>query len=309
MKILSLCRMGFLFAPVLAVGQTSVRVNIPDLYDNVPPPPATVQEAYNRAECEGVGEKCTTTRFFSGTHATLADLEAKFRSASAHLTQPVSPALASIDPAEVQRKMASMSQSEQVAYAMAMAKQMSPGARVPEPEEVQSAVEEFNRLNQVSAAELQDPSTVMERWTRIAMERDRRHKEVDAWEAAEIQKLPFVDFSEAGKFRDAKAMHAISMKAMQKHIDVQNEYLKALARKWRDALSANRKRYARYQGLLEAVGYGDAAKNNDTKQTLLLGQQLMSGPLQELLQVSEEATREAVDLWNRRITLQANPPK
>lgn len=303
-----MCYRSLLFAaiiavPVFAFSQTMVKVNPLELYGLLPSPPKSVQEAYSRAKCTVNGDiySCNTKEFYRQINEKINKIGEQVERTNVALTVPVSPAMASVDPQEMERKMASMSQAEKMEYAMAMMKQMNlgPKALAPESDAVQEAVEEYNRL----AGDTQGFMERVEKKTQIDGDRDRKHREVNAWAEAEIGKLPYVDFSEAGRFKDQKKVHAIQVKAMEKHIAVENEYLGVFQKYWNDVLLAYKSRYSALQQKLSAINYGDDAKNIETKRHLIGALQLMMGPASELLVLSEDATNTTVIWWTQKLKL------
>ncbi len=301
-----------LFLPVLAFGQGSVNVNVLELYGEVPAPPKTVHEAYSRAECTVNGDMylCDTKNYYKKIDDKVAALGKQFEKAGVYLTQPTVNAMASVDPKEMQKKMATMTQAEQIAFAMEMNKKMGlgPKALAPEPEAVQEAMTEYQRINALNAAEMQDVMAILKKKNRIIEERNRKSKEIDVWAAAEQAKLPYIGDSEAGKYKDVKAIYAIEVRAMDKHITAENEYLAALQKQWHELLTGQKERYGKLQQKLAAIRYGEDAKNVETKRNLLGAQQLMMGPVDELLTLSKNGTDEAVNWWTQKLTLQQRSP-
>ncbi|MBX2991516.1 MAG: hypothetical protein KF749_10165 [Bacteroidetes bacterium] len=293
-----------LFAvPAFAYSQTMVKVNLLDLYGQVPSPPKSVQEAYSRAKCTVNGDNyfCDTKEFYRRINEKINKIGEQVERTNVALTVPGTPAMASVDPQVMERKMASMSQAEKVQYAMAVMQQMNlgPKALAPESDEVQKAVEEYSRL----AGDTQGFAERVARKGQIDVDRDRKHREVNAWAEAEIGKLPYVDFSEAGRFKDQRKVHAIHVKAMEKHIAVENEYLDVFRKYWNDVLLAYTARYTTLQQNLAAINYGEDAKNIETKRHLIGAMQLMMGPASELLVLSGDATNTALNWWTQKLKL------
>jgi hypothetical protein len=303
--------MIFLALPLAAFSQGLVKVNILDLYGQVPAPPKSVHEAYTRAHCEVNGDisRCDTKAFYKDINTKVNEIGGRIEKANAALSQPTA-AMMSIDPQEIQKKMATMSEAEKMQFAMAMTKQMGLGSKAlaPEPAAVQDAMEEYHTLNQLLAEEMQQAAAIAEKKGRLHSERSRKHREADEWVSAEIGKLPMISFGEYGRDHDPKAVYTIKVKGMERHIAIENDYLRALQKQFSDLLAEQKSRYTPLQQKLAAISYGDDATNIETKRSLLGAQQLMMGPVQELLSFSENATDEAVNWWMQKLNLEKQKP-
>ncbi len=312
--MISFCKAMFavLILPLTISGQTSVPVNVLEYYEYVPAPPATVVEAYARAECSVNGDqyRCDSKAFYATITDKLAALGNRFQEAEAMLTMPAATAMGNVNPEEMQKTMATMSDAEKMQYAMKMMQQtnLGPKALTPESGAVQDALDEYHRVNAVVADEMQRAAAIAEKNSALPRERDRKHREVAAWLAAEVDKLPWVDYSEAGKFKDAKAVHALRTKTMEKHIAVENEYLKELVKTWAARRAELKSRYARLQQKLADAGYGEQARNAENKRLLLGAQRLIVGYVDELLALSRNATDEAVSRWIQKLQVERERP-
>ncbi len=298
----------FLLLSVPSYSQEMVKVNIIELYDKVPGPPADVKAAFARAECtgEGVMLNCNTEKFFKPTEQKVDEITERISKVGKVLAQPTVDAMKKVDPEEVKRKLASMSPAEKVKYAMEMNKQMGfTKALAPEPAAVNAALEEYQNLNQQLAADVQNIMEITKKKVALREQRDKKHQEIGEWEGAEAKKIPLVDGGEAGRFPDPKLSHALRVKAMEKHIAAENEFLKALPKQWNDQLKSEKARYSPLQQKLAAVHYGEDAKNNETKSKLLTGQSMLLGPIIELVDVSKEATDSAVNWWRQKVAVDA----
>jgi hypothetical protein len=308
-RIISSLLLIFLSIPSFA--QEMIKVNIIELYDKIPAPPADVKAARARAECtgEGVTLNCTAEKFFKPTEESTEALARQFGELGMALAQPQADAMRKVDPEEMKKKLESMTQEEQIAYAMEMSKQMGlTKALEPEPEAVQAALEECDALNLAIAGDAQNIMEITKKKMALREQRDRKHQEISEWEAAEAKKIPLVDGGEAGKFPDPKLSYSLRVKTMDKHIAAENEYLKALPAEWNDHLKSEKARYSPLQGKLVAIHYGEDAKNVETKQKLVNGQSQLLGPIGELMSVSKEATDSALNWWRQKEEVVAQKP-
>jgi len=305
------CSLLLIFLSIPSFAQEMIKVNIIELYDKVPAPPPDVKAARARAECtgEGVTLNCNTEKFFKPTEESTDALSRRFGDLGMALAQPQADAMKKVDPEEMNKKLASMTQEEQIAYAMEMSKQMGlTKALQPEPEAVQAALEECNVLNQAIAADAQNIMEITKKKMALREQRDMKHQEISEWEAAEAKRIPLVDGGEAGKFHDPKLSYILRVKAMDRHIVAENEYLKALPAQWNDQLKSEKTRYSPLQGKLVTIHYGEDAKNVESKQRLVEGQSELLGPIGELMSVSKEATDSALNWWRQREEVVAQKP-
>jgi GTPase Era involved in 16S rRNA processing len=111
----------------LAFGQGMVKVNVVELYDKIPAPPADAKAAHARLVCvtENTMQRCDAEKFYQPINSELATLQQRVEKTLAALAQPSVTAMQQIDPQEMQKKMEKMTQEEKIQFAMQMSQQMA----------------------------------------------------------------------------------------------------------------------------------------------------------------------------------------
>lgn len=299
-----------LFA-VCAHGQEMIKINVLEIYEHVPLPPANVQAAFARHECkeENTYLRCNAEKFYQPIVDEQNALGMQFEKLNLVLNTPAPAAVQTMAPDEIRKKMETMSVEEKMQFAMAMTQQMGFGSKAltPESEEVIAAQEEYSRLNERIAGENLSARFTL-RVTELKTARARKHDEVEAWYAAEHKKIPLVSYDEAGKAPEPKAEYALKQAAMNKHFAVENEYLQTLLTHWPEEIAFLKTLYMPFQQKLAAINYGEDAENIETKRTLAGGQQIMFGASGVLPEISRAATEEAAQWQLRKLELEKQKP-
>lgn len=299
--------------PVLAYGQEMVKVNILEMYSKIQAPPANITEAYARAECvssTGVMQPCNTKKFYKPVEDSFASVAQQLEKLNVVLAMPATAGMMKMDPEAIKKKMASMNDAEKMQFAMQMTQQMGLGAKAlaPESDAVQAALDEYHQINQLIAADLQNTDEILKK-NQIAMEHSRQHREINEWASLEAKKLPLLDGGEAGRYPEPKAAYALEVKVLEKHLTVENEYLKALQAQWQVEREQQKTRYASFQEKLTAIQYGEAAANVENKRLLIGGQTWMLGAAQNLLDQSRNTADESARWWMQKLQLDQKKPK
>jgi len=301
-----------LLLPALTLGQEMIKVNVLGLYDRVPLPPASVQAAYERHECkvENTYLRCYLDKFYKPIIDEQNMLGQQFEKLNLVLNAPAPASLQQMDPEEIRKKMESMSVEEKMQFAMAMTQQMGlgPKALTPESEDVIAAQEEYAKLNERFALDMQNTEARYKKQTDLKQARERKHEEVNAWYTAEHKKIPLVSYDEAGRYPEPKAEYALKQAAMDKHFTVENEYLQALLKYWPEEINYLKTLYTPFQQKLAAINYGEDAENIETKRLLVGGQTSMLGSVEALIKLSRAATEEAVKWQLGKIELEKQKP-
>jgi hypothetical protein len=289
--------------------QQMVKVNIVELYDKVPVPPGDAKEAYARCDHGPGGTACDPGKFYQSIIQREKDLELRLGETSRQLSQPMTGQMQKGDAEAMQKKMETMSQAEKVQYAMEMSKQMGLGPRAlsPEPPEVQAALREYTRANQEVGQDIQKAGDEMRVRQQIDEERHRKHVEIDAWTKTEADKIPQVSGGEMS-WPEPKAYHALMVRSAQKHVEVENDYLKTVRKLYQAEMDKGKKRYAILQAKLAAINYGDDAKNIETRKILVGAQSLMMGPLGSLIVLSQDATKQSAEWYARKLEEEQKKP-
>lgn len=309
----SLALSALLLGPLLGAADASaqqvVKVDVLQLYGDLPKPPTSVQEAHARAAC--VRERfCTVTAFFDPFEQKLGKLNEQLEMAFVGFSQPAANPLANADPEELRARIAAMTQQEQIAFAMELSG-MTATALVPEPPAIQAAVDEVWKVREAIGDEA--VAMVEGRYRgfdeeALLAEVRRKHAEIEGWQAAEWAKLvePSPSASAAAHQAHNAAWHRIRDEAMERQIAAEHEYQQALQEQWVRELNRLRDRYSPFQGKLAAADYGEAAKNKRTKEDFTTMQTGMLSALGPLLEASRRATKSGADLWQKKLDQDAD---
>jgi len=298
--------------PILAFGQEMVKVNILELYDKIPTPPADAKAAHARLVCvvENTAQRCDAVKFYQLINGELAALQQRLEKTQTALAQPTVNAMQKIDPQEIQKKLEKMSPEEKMKFAMQMSQQMAGAQNIqPESEEVQAAIEEVNKVNSRANEDFISPDETAKKMTQIQSDWRRKQDEIRKWQSAEYEKVPQVSMGAGiGLVKEPKAMHALNLNAIAKHLAVENEYLTALQKLWPEELKKRKAIYEPFQQALVTVEYGKAAVNTTYKQMFVQGQLSMLTTAANLIHLSREASESAGRLWQEKLQLEKQKP-
>lgn len=300
--------------PCVAISQDVVKVNVLEIAGKIPAPPKDVKDAFSRTtevkEAGIVNARRETGPFYKPAADKLAATEQQIGKAIEVLSKPQRDAAKEMDQKEMQKKFKSMSREEQMKYAMEMSKKMGMGSRVValEPKDVQAAQEECSNLNLAIGQDMQTFQAKAQAREKITQDRDAKHDEVQKWQGEQVAKLPQINYGEMSG-PEPQAEYAVLTKAMDKHLAVENDYLKAVQKEWKATWDKYNARYAPLQEKLARIHYGEDAKNPETKRQLLTGQSQMLSSTGELMELSRKATESAAEWWQRKLDLENNKPK
>ncbi|MGH7597987.1 MAG: hypothetical protein ACREOI_16680 [bacterium] len=287
-------------------------MNILTLYDKIPAPPADAKAAHARLVCvaENTMQRCDAEKFYLPINSELAALQQRLEKTQAALAQPSVAAMQQIDPKEMQKKLEKMTQEEKIQFAMQMSQQMAGAQNIqPESEEVQAAIEEVNKVNSRANDDFISPDETAKKMTQIMTDWRRQQDEIKKWKAAEYEKVPQVSMGPGiGLVKEPKAMHALNLNAVAKHLAVENEYLAALQKLWPEELKKRKAIYEPLQQALVIVEYGEAAVNTTFKQMFVQGQASMLTAATMLIHLSREASESAGRLWQEKLNLEKQKP-
>jgi hypothetical protein len=301
-----------LFLPIFAFGQEMVKVNILELYDKIPAPPADAKAAHARLVCvvENTAQRSDPEKFYQTINGELAALQQRVEKTLAALAQPSITAMQQIDPQEMQKKMEKMTLEEKMQFAMQMSQQLAAAQNMqPESEDVQAAIEEVNKVNSRANEDFISPDETAKKLTQITTDWQRQHDEIKKWKATEYEKVPQVSGGPGvGMIKETKAMYALNLNAVAKHLAVENEYLAALQKLWPEELKKRKAIYEPLQQALVTVEYGDAAINNTFKQMFVQSQASMLTAAANLIHLSRQASENAGRLWQEKLQLEKEKP-
>lgn len=283
--------------PALAFGQEFVRVNILDLYDQLPPPPATVQEAHALADC-AVQPGCSVRQF----EEKLADITRQVEILLAALSlQPGVNPMQNLNPEELQRKLLSMSREEQIKLAMEMSRQAVVPI-VPEPAPVGAAVDEMVKIQEQVGNE-GGFAWIANKEAELRKELERKHREVAQWEKGERDRILKEDVA-GGR----EEWHAVAVTAVERYIAAEQGYQQALQSVWREEITREKARFAAFQQRFAAIRHGQDAVNTSTTYNLVGVQQMMLTVAASFFDTSRRAAQSGATLWVRKLELDQQRP-
>jgi hypothetical protein len=299
--------------PCMAFGQDVVKVNILEMAGTIPAPPRDVNDAYSRTAAEqGEGDVTvhrTPEAFYKPVKDKLEATKKQIEKAVQVNSKPEMDVAKEMDQKEMQKKFESMSQEERIKMAMDLAKKMGMTATMArESDAVIAAQEECKKINLDIGNDLQTAQAAYEARAKLVNDRDTKHKQIDSWQEEEVKKLPQVSTGEMGG-PEPKAEYALLTKAMQKHLAVENDYLKAVQKEWKATWDKYHARFAPLQEKLAKIQYGADAKNRQTRRELLTGQGMMVSSTGDLVELSRKATEGAAEWWERKLGLEKSKPK
>ena len=298
--------------PFMAFGQDVVKVNILEIANKIPAPPTDVKDAFSRTvevQQEGsVSSHRETDPYYKPVKDKMEAVNKQIEKALQVLAKPQMDVANEMNQKEMQKKFQTMSQEEQMKMAMEMSKKMGMGAIVPEPEPVKAAVTECINVNQAIGADMQGAQEWYRKRQKMEQDREKQHSDIDAWKETELAKLPQISYGEMGG-PEPKAEYALLTKVMQKHLAVENDYLKAVQKEWKAGWDKYVARFSPLQEKLAKINYGADAKNPPTKQQLLTGQGQMVSSTGDLIELSSKSTESSAEWWQRKLELEKNKPK
>lgn len=273
----------------------TVPVDILSLYDRIPSPPSTPQEAYRRAECT-VEDGCHAERAYEAVSARFQEVAAQIDLALAASSQPMGDPLQGMTPEELQAKLATMSQQEQVAFAMAMSRQAGSMALQPEPAAVQEAVAAMQRVHEELGRDGVEGGGFTVRLEQLQADLERERIEIGTWatsdELEDASGLPGPGWEQA------------QLEASDRHLAAVAVYQQGVLDLFGEELSRQRARYSDFQEKLAAIGYGADAVNAHTRTQLIGVQQGMLRAARPLMGVSLDATRRGASLQLERAKME-----
>ena len=283
-------------------GQMPLKTDLLKYYDKLIPPVLSSKEAYQKAKCpEGAGNPCTDNAMFD-------DLRSKLNEHVKELTMQSaageSGMMKQMQDPDFQKKLASMSQEEKMEFAMQMAQQMKPPApTTAEPPAVQAVMREAGKINDEVGKEDMKRQEKAEAEIAYRQKIDTEHKSIDAWQEAEIKKLPVVH-DLTMDYPDPKGVHRVKLEAIDKHLAVVDRELKAQSDKWSKDVAADKQRYGKFGSELVGIHYGDDAANDVSRNMLALTQRHMLTDLQILLERSNQLWNDAANWYEKKVEIQ-----
>ncbi len=272
-----------------AFAQRPLKENFLPYLNSIIPPPLSCLEAYNKTKCSE--ENCSADNLFN-------ELTGK---CELKLTQINTPdgenndMVKKMQDPEFQKKMAKMSDAEKMKLGMEMAKQYQSqnNQYVREPESVLAALEEGTQIDKRTGDNMLNANKTAGELSAIQKKYDDKHKKIDDWLNKEIAKLPLIKQKVDIAIQDPAKVKALDLQAADKHIAVENDYLKIAAENWRMDLKKDSENFSKFENLLAETQYGDDAKNKKDRQILASHQSMIIQKALELASRSKDIFEEA----------------
>ena len=292
--------------------QPVAKADVVALLNEMPAPPVTIADAYQRAypagaispdaiqyyktwtgkvERAGLENQSLQKEFYmkypTGVRPVAQPVStaspqqhAAMNSATSELTQKM------LSDPEFAKKFMQMSEKEQHAYmAELMAKNgIKPVNGTPNVNTAPIAgtdIEWGTFLSDYSTSALD-----MSRWeaqTALQQKYEAKHQEVRDWAEAEIKKLPMISFGEYGHDHDPEQVKAIQKQALVKHRDVAEAMLKEAAVMFTQFRQAAQQRIIPLNDAIKSVNYGATYDFGHNYTPVLGAQAMMLGDLDALL--------------------------
>ncbi|MCX6150520.1 MAG: hypothetical protein NTX22_08370 [Ignavibacteriales bacterium] len=295
-----------MFLPVFA--QRPIKTDLLPFFEKVIPPPATAKDAFEKI-CvkseEAEDPLCNSEPLFKP----LKDqLENFLKEINATVLQDNMPNQDQIDMAKkfkdekMDEKLKNMSKEEKIKWAMEMGKNMGPQATIESPAVIK-AFQDASELTQAYSTELQKVMSNYPAEAEYAQKLEAKHKEIDDWERAEIEKLPNLSTGEMS-YKDPQLVHNIKLKAAEKHIAVVDEELQVFGGKWADMKEKAKLRCAPFNESLAKCHYGNDAKNKMMVQSFASGQQLIINTIIGLIAESSKAYETSAPYYARKVKIE-----
>jgi hypothetical protein len=277
----------------LLLAQSPVKKDLMQMLHNLPAPPATVA-AGSASDAKGVFTPVDqqVKAFETEYEATATSGPTAIPGMSAENAQKMK------DP-EMKKKMKSMSKEEKMKMAMEMMKSANTGtpALEADPPAVRAALDEWQKIVNSTQEEL-DRSVKEQEAALKEEEADRKaHDEIDAWQSAEIAKLPQISSGEMSA-PDPALVKVIRLKGADRHIALANKRLGQIRLSWNGTLQQMEKRYGAFHEKLVAADYAAGSKNFSTRKVLSDGQLSMLEGVRHLVKRSKAAWDYAAS-WQR----------
>lgn len=265
-----------------AFAQSPVRQDVLQALSEIPAPPGTPQDAFDRVvvDRQAIPPRVSADALFATVENRLAAVVAAYEkqepgSAAAAVPpgMPQDMARLASDP-EFRKKMKSMSKEERAQMAMAMAGSATAAGKsavAPEPPAVQAALDAWQRVARDTQAEF-ERGVARQKAAVAAEEADERaHDEIEAWKSAQIAALPQISSGEMSA-PDPAAVRVVVREAVKRHLAVAQKRLDAFATAWPKSRDHVKERYGDFHARLVACDYAGDSPNFATRKILSDGQ-------------------------------------
>jgi hypothetical protein len=279
--------------------QVPVKRDFMRLIGQVPPPPASVQDAYGKTSSNKDREalRSSAAAVFESIDKETKSIEDQYKAQgeSAGMPPGMSPDMMkkSQDP-EMKKKMKAMSKEEKMKMAMEMMKSGAVGQPVVimDPPPIRAALDEWQKIYNTLQPEFVNAGAVMQEEIRVQEEYEKGHAEIGDGEEAEIERLPRISSGEMSA-PDPAQVKVVRLKAADKHIALANRRLRVIGPAWNALVEKTKNRYGAFYQKLMAANYALDSKNYSTKKTLADAQMMFLKDIGRLISKSRAAYEES----------------
>ncbi|OGB60330.1 MAG: hypothetical protein A2Y94_01020 [Caldithrix sp. RBG_13_44_9] len=285
-----------------------IKKDLMPFFDNVPPPPATAQEAFTKITINDAGTiRISAEKVYGSLEKEVKEMETalaqQMKSASMAAAPPGAPAGTGNqmpDP-EMKKKMQQMSADEKMKMAMEMMKSMPAGYMTQQPESppIQNALAEWQKVYNTLGTEYQQSVDWQQEDIRIDEENKKAHGAIGKWESAEIEKLPQISSGEMSAPDPAKVKE-VKLQANDRHIAQANQNLKQIGELWKKISDHKKTLYTPFYQKLVAADYASGYKNFSTFKVLSDAQMMVIKDISHLIETSRNACEESAQWLGER---------
>jgi hypothetical protein len=274
-----------------------VKKDLMPFFDNVPPPPATAQEAFTKITINDAGTlQFSAEKLYGALQKEVKEMETvlaqQMKSASVAAAPPGAPA--GMGDPDMQKKMKQMSPEEKQKFAMEMMKSMPAGSMTQQPESpaIQSALAEWQNINNTLSNEYQQSVEWQQEELKIKEQNEKAHQEIDKWQQAEIAELPQINYGEMSS-PDPAQVKIVKLKANDRHIAQADHNLKQIGALWKKIADHKKILYTPFYQKLVAADYATGYKNFSTFKLLSDAQMMIIKDISALIEMSRAACEES----------------
>lgn len=242
--------------------------------EKIPAPPQNAKEAISKVATNNdySGTKCSAEKLFQPIEQQVKTVEAEYVATAK--TDSGIPGLSSEDAKKMsdpgmRKKMKGMSKEEKMKMAMEMMKSASAGGEAAEMDTppVRAALDEWQKIYNAIPAEFKRSGAEQQEEIRLTEEYQKAHAEIDAWELAEINKLPQISSGEMSA-PDPVKVKEVKLKAAEKHIALADKHLEKIRSVWGAAVERIRTKYTPFYRKLIAANYAADTKKASSRKVL-----------------------------------------
>ena len=291
--------------------QVPVKKDLMLLINQVPPPPASVRDAYAKStSSNSYGTlKSNADKLFESIDREIKSVEAALKTQTpneAAAASGMSPDLMKkMQDPEMQKAMKKMSKEEKMKMATEMMNSgaMSQPVIVMDPPPIRAALDEWQKIYNTLQPEFVNAGAVVKEEMRVQEEYEKGHAEISHGEEADIAKLPWISSGEMSA-HDPAQVKVVQLKAADRHIALANRRLGVIRSSWNTLAEKTRTQYGVFYQKLVAADYALDSKNFSTKKTLADAQMMVLADIGRLAKQSRTAYEESAQWLARRTEIE-----